>query len=187
MTGDSWLYGMGYGEKIKNDSYFDEPGDDDIVNNKKWSLYSDEEKKKYRDEHTSYSYIESVVLRHWSDGKEIKDKFKVLSLPSGLSGGPIAVPKGYSTDESIVNTSLDIKKLKLIDTVDRTAFDGASGVRMKDGYYALADQLGIYDTENREFIATLQSAKSNYTKFALYANDTAEDGGKIRIITVSNK
>lgn len=187
VTGDSWLYGMGYGEKIKNDSYFDEPGDDDIVNNKKWSLYSDEEKKKYRDEHTSYSYIESVVLRHWSDGKEIKDKFKVLSLPSGLSGGPIAVPKGYSTDENIVNTSLDIKKLKLIDTVDRTAFDGASGVRTKDGYYALADQLGIYDTENREFIATLQSAKSNYTKFALYANDTAEDGGKIRIITVSNK
>ena len=187
VTGESWLYGMGYGEKIKDDSYFDEPGDDDIVNNKKWSLYSDEEKKKYRDEHTSYSYIESVVLRHWSDGKEIKDKFKVLSLPSGLSGGPIAVPKGYSTDENVVNTSLDIKKLKLIDTVDRTAFDGASGVRTKDGYYALADQLGIYDTENRDFIATLQSAKSNYTKFALYANDTAEDGGKIRIITVSNK
>lgn len=187
VTGESWLYGMGYGEKIKDNSYFDEPDDNDIVNKKKWSLYSDEEKKKYRDEHTSYSYIESVVLRHWSDGKEIKDKFKVLSLPSGLSGGPIAVPKGYSTDESIVNTSLDIKKLKLIDTVDRTAFDGASGVRTKDGYYALADQLGIYDTENREFIATLQSAKSNYTKFALYANDTAEDGGKIRIITVSNK
>lgn len=159
VTGDSWLYGMGYGERIKD------PTSDDPDH------YSEER----------------VVLRHWSGGKEIKDKFKVLSLPSGLSGGPIAVPKGYSTDENIVNTSLDIKKLKLIDTVDRTAFDGASGVRTKDGYYALADQLGIYDTENRDFIATLQSAKSNYTKFALYANDTAEDGGKIRIITVSNK
>ena len=159
VTGDSWLYGMGYGEKIKD------PTSDDPDH------YSEER----------------VVLRHWSDGKEIKDKFKVLSLPSGLSGGPIAVPKGYSTDENVVNTSLDIKKLKLIDTVDRTAFDGASGVPTKDGYYALADQLGIYDTENREFIATLQSAKSNYTKFALYANDTAEDGGNIRIITVSNK
>ena len=159
VTGDSWLYGMGYGERIKD------PTSDDPDH------YSEER----------------VVLRHWSDGKEIKDKFKVLGLPSGLSGGPIAVPKGYSTDENIVNTSLDIKKLKLIDTVDRTAFDGASGVRTKDGYYALADQLGIYDTENRDFIATLQSAKSNYTKFALYANDTAEDGGKIRIITVSNK
>ena len=159
VTGESWLYGMGYGERIKD------PTSDDPDH------YSEER----------------VVLRHWSDGKEIKDKFKVLSLPSGLSGGPIAVPKGYSTDENVVNTSLDIKKLKLIDTVDRTAFDGASGVRTKDGYYALADQLGIYDTENRDFIATLQSAKSNYMKFALYANDTAEDGGKIRIITVSNK
>ena len=98
VTGDSWLYGMGYGERIKD------PTSDDPDH------YSEER----------------VVLRHWSDGKEIKDKSRVLSLPSGLSGGPIAVPKGYSTDENIVNTSLDIKKLKLIDTVDRTAFDGAS-------------------------------------------------------------
>ena len=187
MTGDSWLYGIGHGEKIKSDPDFDEPDEDAIISGKRWGNWSETDKEQYRKEHTSYRTIESVVLRHWSDGKEIKDKFKVLSLPSGLSGGPIAVPKGYSTDENIVNTSLDIKKLKLIDTVDRTAFDGASGVRTKDGYYALADQLGIYDTENRDFIATLQSAKSNYMKFALYANDTAEDGGKIRIITVSNK
>lgn len=187
VTGESWLYGIGHGEKIKSDPDFDEPDEDAIISGKRWGNWSETDKEQYRKEHTSYRTIESVVLRHWSDGKEIKDKFKVLSLPSGLSGGPIAVPKGYSTDENIVNTSLDIKKLKLIDTVDRTAFDGASGVRTKDGYYALADQLGIYDTESRDFIATLQSAKSNYTKFALYANDTAEDGGKIRIITVSNK
>ncbi|MFQ9126568.1 MAG: hypothetical protein ACLR4Z_06960 [Butyricicoccaceae bacterium] len=66
VTGDSWLYGMGYGERIKD------PTSDDPDH------YSEER----------------VVLRHWSDGKEIKDKFKVLGLPSGLSGGPIAVPKG---------------------------------------------------------------------------------------------
>lgn len=161
VTGDSWLYGMGYGERIKDDA------DPDT----------------YKEE--------KVVLRYWdADANDTKyqKKFLVSVLPKGLTGGPIAVPKGYPEDTTgIINPSLDIKKLKLIDTVDRTAFDGASGVRTKDGYYALADQLGIYDTENREFIATLQSAKSNYTKFALYANDTAEDGGKIRIITVSNK
>ena len=67
------------------------------------------------------------------------------------------------------------------------AAEGYNPDQVDDFLDALADQLGIYDTENREFIATLQSAKSNYTKFALYANDTAEDGGKIRIITVSNK
>ena len=157
VTGDSWLYGMGYGERITDDT------DPDT----------------YKEE--------KVVLRYW-DADANDTKFLVSVLPKGLTGGPIAVPKGYPEDTTgIINPSLDIKKLKLIDTVDRTAFDGASGVRTKDGYYALADQLGIYDTENRDFIATLQSAKSNYMKFALYANDTAEDGGKIRIITVSNK
>ena len=159
VTGESWLYGIGYGERIKD------PTSDDPDH------YSEER----------------VVLRHWADSKEEKRSFKVLSLPSGLSGGPVAVPKGYSTDENVVNTSLDIKKLKLIDTVERTAFDGTSGVRTKDGYYAIADSLGIYDSENREFVPSLQSAKSNYTRFALYANDTAENGGKIRIITVTNK
>lgn len=180
VTGESWLYGMGYG--ITKSPSFD---DETIVGDKAWGDYTEEEKKNYKEAHAT----RTVLLKHWDPSNPAKTDmpFMVSILPSGLSGGPIAVPKGYSTDENVVNTSLDIKKLKLIDTVDRTAFDGASGVRTKDGYYALADQLGIYDTENRDFIATLQSAKSNYTKFALYANDTAEDGGKIRIITVSNK
>ena len=208
VTGDSWLYGMGYGEKkfvqpsslskvpwdnLTKEAQKELVGDDNsshplTVDYVSWDSLTKEAQDEYRKNHPS-SYLYYVVLNYWdtTEKKKIEASYKVLDLPSGLSGGPIAVPKGYSTDESIVNTSLDIKKLKLIDTVDRTAFDGASGVRTKDGYYALADQLGIYDTENREFIATLQSAKSNYTKFALYANDTAEDGGKIRIITVSNK
>lgn len=186
VTGDSWLYGMGYGE-TKID--FTEPADEEIINGKPWKENSSEQKKQYKKDHGKYT--EKVVLKYWDKDKEDTKntvKYIVSVQPKGLTGGPIAVPKGYPEDTTgIVNPSLDIKKLKLIDTVDRTAFDGASGVRTKDGYYALADQLGIYDTENREFIATLQSAKSNYTKFALYANDTAEDGGKIRIITVSNK
>lgn len=182
VTGDSWLYGMGSSKRNERD--FIPPF---TVNGKNWDDLSADRQEEYKKNHPSYDYF--VTINYWNTDKHAKEEatFRVLNLPSGLTGGPIAVPKGYSTDESIVNTSLDIKKLKLIDTVDRTAFDGASGVRTKDGYYALADQLGIYDTENREFIATLQSAKSNYTKFALYANDTAEDGGKIRIITVSNK
>lgn len=209
VTGDSWLYGMGHGEKkfvppsdgLKNvpwnnltkeaqQNHVDDGSSThpSTVDNVSWNELTKDAQDEYRKNHPS-SYKYYVVLNHWdtTEKKNLEAPYKVLDLPSGLSGGPIAVPKGYSTDESIVNTSLDIKKLKLIDTVDRTAFDGTSGVRTKDGYYALADQLGIYDTENRDFIATLQSAKSNYTKFALYANDTAEDGGKIRIITVSNK
>lgn len=185
VTGESWLYGFGYGKKIKGDPIA--PFPESVVNGKPWRDWNYDDQQKYLAEHPTYSY--QVVLDYWdsSNSKTAQGKFMVISLPSGLSGGPVAVPKGYSTDENVVNTSLDIKKLKLIDTVERTAFDGTSGVRTKDGYYAIADSLGIYDSENREFVPSLQSAKSNYTRFALYANDTAEDGGKIRIITVTNK
>lgn len=185
VTGESWLYGFGYGKKIKGDPIA--PFPESVVNGKPWQDWNYDDQQKYLAEHPTYSY--QVVLDYWdsSNSKTAQGKFMVISLPSGLSGGPVAVPKGYSTDENVVNTSLDIKKLKLIDTVERTAFDGTSGVRTKDGYYAIADSLGIYDSENREFVPSLQSAKSNYTRFALYANDTAEDGGKIRIITVTNK
>lgn len=185
VTGDSWLYGFGYGKKIKGVPIA--PFPESVVNGKPWQDWNYDDKQKYLAEHPTYSY--QVVLDYWdsSNSKTAQGKFMVISLPSGLSGGPVAVPKGYSTNENVVNTSLDIKKLKLIDTVERTAFDGTSGVRTKDGYYAIADSLGIYDSENREFVSSLQSAKSNYTRFALYANDTAEDGGKIRIITVTNK
>lgn len=185
VTGESWLYGIGYGEKIKGEPV--PPFPESLVNGKPWQDWSYEYQQKYLAEHPTYSY--QVVLDYWdsSNSKTAQGQFMVISLPSGLSGGPVAVPKGYSTDKNVVNTSLDIKKLKLIDTVERTAFDGTSGVRTKDGYYAIADSLGIYDSENREFVSSLQSAKSNYTRFALYANDTAEDGGKIRIITVTNK
>ena len=185
VTGESWLYGIGYGERIKGEPV--PPFPESLVNGKPWQDWSYEYQQKYLAEHPTYSY--QVVLDYWdsSNSKTAQGQFMVISLPSGLSGGPVAVPKGYSTDKNVVNTSLDIKKLKLIDTVERTAFDGTSGVRTKDGYYAIADSLGIYDSENREFVPSLQSAKSNYTRFALYANDTAEDGGKIRIITVTNK
>ena len=108
----------------------------------------------------------------------VDDKeYRVPSLPSGLNGNPIGIPRGYSTDESIVNTSLDTLKLTLIDTVKPSAFDGSSGVRTKDGYYELAENIGVYVSE--------QTAKSNYTSFRVYANKTAENGGKIRVIVAS--
>lgn len=115
----------------------------------------------------------------------VDDKeYRVPSLPSGLNGNPIGIPRGYSTDESIVNTSLDTLKLTLIDTVKSSAFDGSSGVRTKDGYYELAKNIGVYISEQNRFVS-LQTAKSNYTSFRVYANKTAENGGKIRVIVAS--
>lgn len=95
---------------------------------------------------------------------------------------PVGIPKGYSKET--VNTSVATLKLTLVDTVDLSSFDGSTGVRTKDGYYELADDIGVYVTQRREFIS-LQNAKSNYSSFRLYANRSAEDGGKIRVIVAS--
>lgn len=178
VTGESWIYGIGYGKKIKGNFY--PPAD---------SGYSDmqpEEQEEYQRKHPEYySYTYAVVPKYWQDGKMVDDKeYRVPSLPSGLNGNPIGIPRGYSTDESIVNTSLDTLKLTLIDTVKPSAFDGSSGVRTKDGYYELAENIGVYISEQNRFIS-LQTAKSNYTSFRVYANKTAENGGKIRVIVTS--
>lgn len=153
VTGESWIYGIGYGKRDKTD---EEDGNSP----------------------------EYVVLRHWDGAKQEESTFRVLTLPRGLGGVPIAVPRGYSTDESIVNTSLDTLKLTLIDTVKPSAFDGSSGVRTKDGYYEMAENIGVYVSEQNRFVS-LQTAKSNYTSFRVYANKTAENGGKIRVIVAS--
>ena len=178
VTGESWIYGIGYGKKIKGNFY--PPAD---------SGYSDmqpEEQEEYQLKHPEYySYTYAVVPKYWQDGKMVDDKeYRVPSLPSGLNGNPIGIPRGYSTDESIVNTSLDTLKLPLIDTVKPSAFDGSSGVRTKDGYYELAENIGVYVSEQNRFVS-LQTAKSNYTSFRVYANKTAENGGKIRVIVAS--
>ena len=178
VTGESWIYGIGYGKKIKGNFY--PPAD---------SGYSDmqpEEQEEYQRKHPEYySYTYAVVPKYWQDGKMVDDKeYRVPSLPSGLNGHPIGIPRGYSTDESIVNTSLDTLKLTLIDTVKPSAFDGSSGVRTKDGYYELAENIGVYVSEQNRFVS-LQTAKSNYTSFRVYANKTAENGGKIRVIVAS--
>ena len=178
VTGESWIYGIGYGKKIKGNFY--PPAD---------SGYSDmqpEEQEEYQRKHPEYySYTYAVVPKYWQDGKMVDDKeYRVPSLPSGLNGNPIGIPRGYSTDESIVNTSLDTLKLTLIDTVKPSAFDGSSGVRTTDGYYELAENIGVYVSEQNRFVS-LQTAKSNYTSFRVYANKTAENGGKIRVIVAS--
>ena len=178
VTGESWIYGIGYGKKIKGNFY--PPAD---------SGYSDmqpEEQEEYQRKHPEYySYTYAVIPKYWQDGKMVDDKeYRVPSLPSGLNGNPIGIPRGYSTDESIVNTSLDTLKLTLIDTVKPSSFDGSSGVRTKDGYYELAENIGVYVSEQNRFVS-LQTAKSNYTSFRVYANKTAENGGKIRVIVAS--
>lgn len=152
VTGESWVYGVGYGKTDKNDD----------------GVASQSE----------------ITLNYWDAEKSKTDekKYTVASLPGGLSGSPVGIPKGYQPGTRY--TTVDTLPLSLVDTVALSAFDGAKGVRTKDGYYALTDDIGVYVSDRKAFIS-LQTAKSNYTKFRVYANKTAANGGKIRVIIAS--
>lgn len=158
VTGDSWYYGFAYS------------------------------RKEWQDLGAGPFDVNFVVLRYWDTAKQEevspKPEYRVLTVPKNVNGVPIGIPKGYSTDSDVTNTSLDTLKLPLIDTVKPSAFDGSSGVRTKDGYYELAENIGVYVSEQNRFVS-LQTAKSNYTSFRVYANKTAENGGKIRVIVAS--
>ena len=184
VTGESWIYGIGYGKRINSAPKSDElvEIDGELI---EWSKCSSDQKEQYKKKFPD-KFIDTyfVSMKYWDGAKQEESTFRVLTLPRGLGGVPTAVPRGYSTDESIVNTSLDTLKLTLIDTVKPSAFDGSSGVRTKDGYYELAENIGVYVSEQNRFVS-LQTAKSNYTSFRVYANKTAENGGKIRVIVAS--
>lgn len=184
VTGESWIYGVGYGKRTNDAPKSDEEveiGGERI----EWSKCSSAQKEQYKKGHLD-RFIDTyfVSMKYWDGAKQEESAFRVPTLPSASNGNPIGIPRGYSTDESIVNTSLDTLKLTLIDTVKPSAFDGSSGVRTKDGYYELAENIGVYISEQNRFIS-LQTAKSNYTSFRVYANKTAENGGKIRVIVAS--
>lgn len=123
-------------------------------------------------------------IKYWDGSKTVSEEYRVDTLPGGLNGSAIGIPKGYKNGSSAVNRSFSTLPLKLVDTVSISAFDGATGVRTRDGYYNLTDDIGVYVSDRREFIS-LQNAKANYTNFRLYANKNAEDGGKIRMIIAS--
>ena len=125
-----------------------------------------------------------VKLKYWDGSSTAEAAYRVLSLSGISSDIPVGIPKGYSVSESIVNHSLATQKLNLVDTVDLSAFDGSSGVKTKNGYYTLASNIGVYIPARNEFVS-LQNARANYTSFRLYANASAQDGGKIRMILAS--
>lgn len=125
-----------------------------------------------------------VRVKYWNGSAMEQMVYQVDDLSDTVGGIPVGIPKGYSTTEGVINSGFATQKLKLVDTVDVEAFDGAGGVQTDDGYYALADDIGAYVESRDEFIP-LQSAKSNYSSFRLYANTSATDGSRIRMIVVS--
>ena len=109
-------------------------------------------------------------------------KYNLKYRPDGLNGQIIGLPK--NAENNTEKQALDTITLKNIANVKLTDFDGSEGVRTASGYYKISDEVQVYVTGLNKFI-TLNQAKADYTNFTLYAERTANEGGKIRVIVVS--
>lgn len=124
----------------------------------------------------------SVGLMYWNGTAGETAIFPAKSTPDKVSNSLIAVPKGYST--STQQEEVLFKQLKLVGSVDLSAFDSNNGVRTTDGYYQIGENAGVY-VSGQETMISLSNAKINYKKFNLYANTGAVNGEKIRVIVAS--
>ncbi|MDR3767350.1 MAG: S-layer homology domain-containing protein [Butyricicoccus sp.] len=126
----------------------------------------------------------TATLRHYdyATSQQTTLSYTVTSRPDGVTGGPIGFPKG--AEKNANRQLLDSIRLQNVGEVKVEDFDSTDGVRTKNGYYPISGEVQVYLTSQRKFI-TLNQARADYSKFTLYAERKPEEGGKIRVITVS--
>ena len=126
----------------------------------------------------------TVKLKRYdsANNSQVTLTYNPIGRPVGIGGQPVGLAKGAELNES--RQFIDSIQLKRIATAKLTDFDGTKGVKTSEGYYNISDEVQVYVTGLNKFI-TLNQAKADYTNFTLYAERTANEGGKIRVIVVS--
>ncbi len=126
----------------------------------------------------------TVTLKRYdsANNSQVTLTYNPIGRPVGIGGQPVGLAKGAELNES--RQFIDSIQLKRIATAKLTDFDGTKGVKTSEGYYNISDEVQVYVTGLNKFI-TLNQAKADYTNFTLYAERTANEGGKIRVIVVS--
>ncbi len=162
VTGESYIYGIGSG--VIRETIVE--GGTTVI----------------KDEHGNI--IDTVTTNNesaFSITLRTPDGTNVYKLVSNIGGGsgPIGMPAGFENKD--YNAYITPLKLISVGSVGLDDFDTSEGVNTSDGYYKLASDVVVYVEEQKAFL-TLSQAKSNFTSFKLYANETLENGGKIRVI-----
>ena len=87
VTGESWIYGIGYGKR-KNSA----PKSDELVEIEEgkwieWSKCSSDQKERYKKDNPD-KFIDTyfVSMKYWDGAKQEESAFRVPTLPSGLNG-----------------------------------------------------------------------------------------------------
>ena len=126
----------------------------------------------------------TVTLKRYDsvNNSQVTLTYNPIGRPVGISGQPVGLAKGAELNQN--RQFIDSIQLKRIATAKLADFDLNKGVKTSEGYYNIADDVQVYVTGLGKFI-TLNQAKADYTNFTLYAERTADKGGKIRVIAVS--
>lgn len=159
--------------------------DDIIGKNVHYGIATTEREIINRDEDGEGYEIYFLRFRYWNGTAEVNARYRLQFGISGLYQTPAALPMGYHANDATIHRNLTPTKLLRVGEVARIAFSGEESVRLTDGtVYPLLEDIGVYLPERKVFIS-LHEAKSNYTKFTLYANKAAQQGGKVCLITAS--
>lgn len=124
----------------------------------------------------------SLRMYDYAAGAQTTLTYQLISRPGGVTGGPVGFPKGAEGNPA--RQSLAVRRLNRVTEAKLEDFDGKKGVRTAEGYYPLSEEVQVYLSGQRRFI-TLDQARADYSRFTLYAERKPEEGGKIRLITVS--
>ncbi len=120
----------------------------------------------------------AVSLKTFADGAGTTMYYS--SSAYDASSSVIGLPKGAANTNGTL-AKLPVKKLTVIGQVMVENFDGEDGVQTKNGYYALAEDVGVYVSDYGKMIP-LRDAKGSCTSFTLYADTDTPQGGCVRVI-----
>ncbi len=120
----------------------------------------------------------AVSLKTFADGAGTTMNYSASSYDA--SSNVIGLPKGAANISGTL-AKLPVKKLTVVGQVTVNDFDGEDGIHTADGYYELAEDIGVYVSDYGKMIS-LREAKGSCTSFTIYADTDTSQGGRVRVI-----
>lgn len=164
-TGESWVWGAVEGaSEIVETRPTGEPGS---PNYKEFPVYN------YK-----------VKIKTLVDEKEQSYTIDVDEQVAGLVGKPTPLGLPRAALSNTGEMKLTSKKPIRVGVVSLADFDGYTSVKYNGAVWQVADGIPVWNTRTNHFM-TLRQAKADFDAFTLYADAPLENGGQIRMISVS--
>lgn len=166
VSGESWIYGMVEAKAEENTPAMtttDENGEEVTIP-------------------ATYNYSVKIETLIGEESKTFEFQLNNDLSRKVKTRQVVGLPVSALKNNTLVTLGVQIPEK--VDTVGLEAFTGYEAVNTRNGYFTIVDNVPVYSKRMKKCI-TLREAKANYGTFELYAEKSAREGGKIRIIVVS--